>query len=191
MNYENFRRTGELSDITVVVEDTEFKLHTFPLFTKSDFFKKAVASSTTTAPYVVRLDPNFPGGAETFNQVADYFYSIAINIEQKTIVPLRLAACLVECDTLGKLVDQRISEMLLAGRAKYDISIPLTLLEQCVGPHQHLAKEAHLVDKCLQYIVESIARGGTLQLPKADREVLGSFPRGMDRRLDSAVFRRQ
>ena len=77
MNFEQFRRTGELSDITVIVDKTEFKLHTFPLFTKSRYFKNAVASSAaTTVPYVVRLDNNFPGGAQVFDQLADYFYSL-------------------------------------------------------------------------------------------------------------------
>jgi hypothetical protein len=176
MNYEKFRRTGELSDITVVVDKTEFKLHTFPLFTKSDYFKKAVASSTTSAPYVVRLDNNFPGGAEVFNQLADYFYSIPITIDHKNIVSLRSAACFIGCDTLGTILDKRFDEILLIARTKYDLGIPLVLLEQCTGEYQQWAKQVHIVDKCLESIVESLARGAGLQLSKSDREIIVRLP---------------
>jgi exonuclease VII small subunit len=176
MDFEKFRRTGELSDITVIVDKKEFKLHTFPLFIKSDYFKKAVASSTTSAPYVIRLDNDFPGGAETFDQLADYFYSIPITIDQKNIVPLRSAAAFIQCDTLATSLDKRFNEILLVARAKYDLAIPLLLLEQCVGEYQHWAKETHIVDKCLQSIVESLSRGASLQLNKSDRDTLIRLP---------------
>lgn len=176
MDFEKFRRTGELSDITVIVDKTEFKLHTFPLFTKSDFFKKAVASSTTSAPYVIRLDNNFPGGAEIFNLLADYFYSIPITIDHKNIVPLRSAACFIQCDTLAASIDKRFDEILLVARAKYDLGIPLLLLEQCIGEYQQWAKQANILDKCLETIVESLIRGAGLQISRSDRDILNRLP---------------
>lgn len=174
MNFENFRRTGELSDITIIVAKTEFKLHTFPLFTKSDYFKKAVAS--TTAPYVVRLDNNFPGGAEIFNLLADYFYSIPITIDHKNIVTLRSAACFIQCDTLGALLDKRFDELLSVARRKCDLGIPLVLLEQCTDEYQKWAQQAHIVDRCLECIVESLARGAGSQLSRSDREIIVRLP---------------
>jgi hypothetical protein len=174
MNFEKFRRTGELSDITVIVDKIEFKLHTFPLFTKSDYFKKAVAS--TSPPYIIRLDNNFPGGAEVFNQLADYFYSISIPIDHKNIVPLRSAACFIECQTLATLLDKRFDEILSVARKKYDLGIPLVLLEQCTGEYQQWAQQARIVDKCLECIVESLARGTGLQLSKSDREIIVCLP---------------
>ena len=174
MNFENFRRTGELSDITIIVDKTEFKLHTFPLFTKSDYFKKALAS--TTPPYIIRLDNNFPGGAEIFNQLADYFYSISITIDHKNIVPLRSAACFIQCDTLGTVLDKRFDEILAVARRKYDLGIPLVLLEQCTGEYQQWAKQAQIVDRCLECIVESLARGAGLQLTRSDREIIVRLP---------------
>ncbi|UJR38347.1 hypothetical protein I4U23_031017 [Adineta vaga] len=175
MNFEKFRRTGELSDITVVVDLTEFKLHTFPLFTKSDYFKKAVAASTSSAPYVVQLK-DFPGGVDVFNQLADYFYSIPISIDHKNIVPLRSAACFIECDTLGALLDERFDKILSVARIKYDLGIPLVLLEQCVGQYQQWAKQAHIVDKCLEVIIESLSFGAGPQLTKSDREIISRLP---------------
>ena len=174
MNYKKFRRTGELSDITVVVDKTEFKLHTFPLFTKSDYFKKAVASRQT--PYVVRLDNNFPGGAKVFNQLADYFYSIPITIDHKNIIALCSAACFIECDTLVTLIDQHFDEILLVAREKYDVGIPVVLLKQCIGEYQQWAKRTRILDKCLESILESLIRGAGLQLSKSDRDIPIQLP---------------
>ena len=177
MNFEQFRRTGELSDITVIVDKTEFKLHTFPLFTKSRYFKNAVASSAaTTVPYVVRLDNNFPGGAQVFDQLADYFYSLPLSIDQKNIVALRSAACFVQSDELEAFLDKRLDELLRLARARHDLGVPLLLLEQCRGEYQSWAKQSHLIEKCLQSIVDSLTRGSGLQLSKADREILVRLP---------------
>ncbi|CAF1245936.1 unnamed protein product [Rotaria sp. Silwood1] len=174
MDFEKFRRTGELSDITVIVDKTEFKLHKFPLFTKSNYFKKAIAS--TSAPYIIRLDNNFPGGAEVFNQLADYFYSIPIAIDRKNIVPLRSAACFIECDTLSTLLDKHFDEIILDARTKYDLTIPLLLLEQCTGEYQIWAKQTHMIDKCLECIIELLNFDVGLQMNKFDREVIVRLP---------------
>lgn len=171
MNFENFRRTGELSDITIIVDKTQFKLHTFPLFTKSDFFKKAVAS--TTAPFVIRLENEFPGGAETFNQLADYFYSIPITIDQKNIVPLRSAACFIQCETLEAVLDKRFDEILSLARRKHDLTIPLTLLEQCTGEYEQWTKQTKIVERCLTGLAEALTRGVGLQL---NREMFIGLP---------------
>ena len=176
MDFEKYLRTGELSDITVVVDKKEFKLHTFPLFTKSEFFKQAVASSKSSAPYVIRLDNQFPGGAEIFELLANYFYSIPITIDHKNIVPLRSAACFVQCETLSASIDKRFDEILLVARAKYDLGIPLILLEQCVGECQHWATEAKIVDKCLESLAESLVRGAGLQASKTDRDIFSRLP---------------
>ncbi|CAF1553021.1 unnamed protein product [Adineta ricciae] len=174
MNFEEFRRTGEFSDITVIVDKTEFKLHTFPLFTKSDYFKKAFASSSP--PYVIQLDQQFPGGANVFNQLADYFYSIPITIDHTNIVPLRAAACFIECEALSSLSDKRLDEILILAQVKYDLSVPLALLEQCKGEYQHWATKANIVEKCLRCIMELFVRGASLQLNKSDQESLVRLP---------------
>ena len=174
-NFEQFRRTGELSDITVIVDKTEFKLHTFPLFTKSQYFKKAVASPAT-APYVVRLDNDFPGGPAVFTQLADYFYSLPLSVDAKNLVALRCAACFVQSDELEASLDKRLDELLRLARARFDLTLPLSLLEQCRGECQPWAKQSQLISKCLQALVDSVARGAGLQLSKGDREILVRLP---------------
>ncbi|CAF2712124.1 unnamed protein product [Rotaria sp. Silwood2] len=146
MDFEKFRRTGELSDITVIVDKTELKLHKFPLFTKSNYFKKAITSAST--PYVIRLENNFPSGAEVFNQLADYFYSILIAIDRKNITH----------------------------EQKYDLTIPLLLLERCTGEYQIWAKQTHMVDKCLDCIIELLNYYVDLQINKSDREIIVRLP---------------
>jgi exonuclease VII small subunit len=176
MDLEKFRHTGELSDITVIIDGTEFKLHTFPLMIKSEYFKRAVASSTTAAPYVIRLDDEFPGGVQVFNQLADYFYSIPIAIDQKNLVALRSAARFTESHALETSIDKRLDEMLLLARAKCDISGALALLEHCKGEYQAWAKQTGIVRKCLECIVGSSTCGASLPFSKADRELIDHLP---------------
>ncbi|CAF3080690.1 unnamed protein product [Rotaria socialis] len=174
MDFENFRRTGELSDITVIVDKTEFKLHKFPLFTKSDYFKKAIASAS--APYVIRLDNDLPGGVKVFDQLADYFYSIPISIDRKNIVSLRSAACFIECDSLSVSLDKHFDEIILNSRAKYDLSIPLALLGQCTGEYQTWAKQTHMIDRCIECIIQLLTMDIDLQMDKFDRETIARLP---------------
>lgn len=176
MNFEKFRRTGELSDITVIVDKTEFKLHTFPLFTKSDFFKEKLAESKETTPLVVRLDNEFPGGAQIFNQLADFFYSIPITIDHKNVVPLRSAAAFIKCEELASLIDKRFDELLRVAKIRYDISVPLVFLEQSTGEYQHWAKQTGIVDKCIQTMIDALIRGTGSHLNKSDREVIVRLP---------------
>lgn len=174
MNFEKFRRTGELSDVTIIVDKTEFPLHTFPLFTKSDYFKQAISS--THPPYIIRLDNEFPGGAHIFSQLADYFYSIPIEIDEKNLVALRSAACFIRCEDLNRLIEQRFDEILCQTRRKSDLSCLLILLEQSTGEYEQWAKQTNIIDRCLAAIVENLAHGTGLQLTKTDREILVHLP---------------
>ncbi len=122
-------------------------------------------------PNLIRLD-NFPGGAEIFNLLADYFYSIPISIYHKNFISLHWAECFVECVTLGTLLDKRFNEILLVARAKHDFGNPLVLLEQRMGEYEQWTKQAHIVNKCLEYVVQSFARGGGLKLSMPDCEII-------------------
>lgn len=174
MDFEKFRRTAELSDVTVLVGKIEFKLHKFPLFTKSDYFKRAITSAS--APYVIRLEDNFPGGAEVFERLADYFYSMPIDIDRKNIVSLRSAACFLECETLNALLDKYLDEMILEARAKEDLSIPLALLARCIGEYRSWAKKTQVVDKCLGCATEILTIRAGLPLNRPDQEAIIYLP---------------
>ena len=57
MDFSELLSTGELSDVVVIVDEKEFKLHKFPLFIKSDYFRDLARSVTDR----IELS-DFPGG---------------------------------------------------------------------------------------------------------------------------------
>jgi hypothetical protein len=170
MNFERFRRTGELSDITIVVNKTEFKLHTFPLFTASDYFKELVGSLSRPAPPVIELDASFPGDEHTFSQLVDHLYSLPIVLDSNNLVPLRLAGAFTRCSSLVTLIDEHVDSLLLVARTKQDVTQPLRLLERCASSkYRALTNKIPLVDKCLRFIVDSLTFVVRPSLSKADR----------------------
>ena len=100
MDFSNFRDTGELSDIVVSVDGTEYKLHKFPLYIKSDFFRAIARSNMGEKDKVELVD--FPGGAETFELVANYCYNMKIDIKQENVCRLRCAAEFLQMTTGGQ-----------------------------------------------------------------------------------------
>ena len=83
MDFAKFRETGELSDITVVVDGKENRLHKFPLFIKSDFFRVLARSKISEKDRVELAD--FPGGDATFQLVANYCYNIKVRGDRMVV----------------------------------------------------------------------------------------------------------
>ncbi|KAK4471144.1 hypothetical protein MN116_005540 [Schistosoma mekongi] len=86
MDVKQFRDTAELSDFTVYIDNERFKLHKFPLYTKSDYFKEIANSNP-----VCQIS-DFPGGSKSFAIVADFCYGKEINISSENVVYLYAAA---------------------------------------------------------------------------------------------------
>ncbi|THD25481.1 hypothetical protein D915_003838 [Fasciola hepatica] len=86
MDVKQLRDTGELSDFTVYIGKCRFKLHKFPLYTKSEYFKEVAGANP-----VCELS-DFPGGANTFSVIADFCYDKTIVINPSNIVFLRVGA---------------------------------------------------------------------------------------------------
>lgn len=100
-DFEKFRSGGELSDVQVSVEGELFKLHRFPLYTRSDFFLKEFAKQVT-GNQVITLE-NFPGGREIFTVVADFCYNISVSITPENVLALKCAAKYLEMNGSGNL----------------------------------------------------------------------------------------
>lgn len=81
-----YRNSGELSDITVVIDGEEFHLHKFPLFVRSEYFRNL---SPDTQKVV--LD-NFPGGQKVFAIVADYCYNKEVQIDAENVIEVLCAS---------------------------------------------------------------------------------------------------
>lgn len=92
MDVTGYRNSGELSDITVVVDGEEFNLHKFPLFVRSEYFRNLSSASTDeSTPSRITLD-NFPGGAAVFAIVADYCYNKEVKIDADNVIETICAA---------------------------------------------------------------------------------------------------
>ena len=91
MDFGKFRDTAELADITVCVEGRDFRLHRFPLYVRSDFFRALARNSLATDGERVEL-ADFPGGADTFELVTSFCYNIDVDVTTKNVCQLRCAA---------------------------------------------------------------------------------------------------
>ena len=105
-----FRNSGELSDICVIVNKIEFHLHKFPLFLNSEFFRALCRCGMMDENRVTL--PQFPGGAKTFALIADYCYGLEIDINSRNVVELRCAAEFLQITSLGSDTSTALSKIL-------------------------------------------------------------------------------
>lgn len=154
MNFAKFRQTGELSDISVIVDDTEFKLHKFPLYAKSDFFC-ALAKSPGTDCNRVELK-EFPGGPEAFAVVADFCYNMKVDISKSNVVHIRCAAEVLQMTGAGNLTevcDKFLLDTITSAKMSRATSAIASLLQSCV-PASAVAEKANIVSVCSEALVD-------------------------------------
>eukprot|EP00118_Oscarella_pearsei_P024643 m.306498 g.306498 ORF g.306498 m.306498 type:complete len:165 (+) comp41301_c0_seq1:125-619(+) len=106
MAFVDLRKTSECSDICVTVEGHSLKLHQFPLFARSDYFKALIRSKLDDANSVVL--ESLPGGLEVMNLVADFCYEIDISskIHCKNVGPLICGASYLQMVGSNNLLEQ-------------------------------------------------------------------------------------
>lgn len=154
MNFSKFRQTGELSDITVVVDDTEFKLHKFPLYAKSDFFC-ALAKSPGTDCNRVELK-EFPGGPEAFAVVADFCYNMKVDLTKSNVVHIRCASEVLQMTGSGNLAevsDKYLQDTITSSKMSRSTSAIATLLMSCMTASA-VAEKAEIVAMCSDALVD-------------------------------------
>ena len=124
MDCIDYRHSGELSDIKVIVDGVEFNLHKFPLFVRSNYFKNLnLSNSNDKSVSQVTLE-NFPGGSRTFALIADYCYNKEINVDINNVVNVKCAAEYLDMrSTKGKgglslLADNIIFDILYLAKSK-------------------------------------------------------------------------
>ncbi|XP_069140220.1 uncharacterized protein [Argopecten irradians] len=155
MDFSKFRESGDLSDITVLTAGTEFRLHRFPLFAKSEYFVKVSRASPTDSNRVELLD--FPGGADIFSIVADFCYNMKIDMTKNNIVQIRCAAEYLQMSGAGNLIeisDKFLQDTITSGKLSRSTGAITSLLLYCVtiGP---LAEVSGIVEACSDAMVES------------------------------------
>ena len=153
-DFSKFRDSGELSDITVSVAGSDFKLHKFPLYIKSDFFR-ALARTNVMEKDKVELE-DFPGGPTTFEEVANYCYNIKTEVTKRNVCKLRCAAEFLQMNNPGNLADATdrfLMDVLTSAKLSRDIKTIAYLLLQCKDLGA-ISEQAKIVDKCILAIVD-------------------------------------
>lgn len=154
MNFSKFRQSGELSDISVIVDDTEFKLHKFPLYAKSDFFC-ALAKSPGADCNRVELK-EFPGGPEAFAVVADFCYNMKVEITKSNVVHIRCAAEVLQMTGAGNLAevcDKFLLDTITSAKMSRATTTIASLLHSCV-PAMAVAEKADILSLCSEALVD-------------------------------------
>lgn len=139
--------TGFPASVTVNVRGRTFKLHKFPLVSKSGFFKRQLMEGNE-----VELPDSFPGGAAIFEVVAAYCYGATIVMDSSNIAALRCASEFFEMteeycrDNLSKRSELYFNEAVLSS---WEDSIEV--LRTCKNLHR-LAEEMLIVNSCIEAI---------------------------------------
>lgn len=154
MDFSKFRTSGELSDMTVIVEGKEFKLHKFPLYAKSDFFCKLAKNTCSDSGRVELTD--FPGGDEVFGLIADFCYNMKIDTTKDNIVSLRCAAELLQMSGTANLIevsDKFIQDTITSAKMSRSSSTVAAMIRSCVSMSS-LAESCGIVASCTDALVE-------------------------------------
>ena len=121
MDMSRYRDSGELSDVTIIVEDKEFHLHKFPLYIHSEFFKAKSGGQQEAKNNRIELE-QFPGGSETFQTVADFCYSKPAPVTSDNACVLRCAAEFLQMTSgstnLASVADRQINDVLSSAKVR-------------------------------------------------------------------------
>lgn len=157
MDVSGYRNSGELSDISINVENEEFHLHKFPLYVRSNYFKNLTSNENNK---VTKLDlNNFPGGSKIFAVVADYCYNKDIRVNGENVVPVRLASEYLDMksnnNNLTALADSVLYDLIHQARNKRDYKSILNYLNQA-KEYPELAEKSEIDKKLIEAFAENL-----------------------------------
>ncbi|KAK7110258.1 uncharacterized protein [Littorina saxatilis] len=164
MDFSKFRTSGDLSDMTVLVEGVENNLHRFPLYAKSEFFCGLARgppfpqSPSFTKSRVELTD--FPGGQTVFAVVADFCYNMSPKVTKDNVVELRCAALRLQMEGPGNLADAAdkfLQDTVASAKLSRSSSSLVTLLLHCASVGQ-LAADSGVVSICTDALVDTWLR---------------------------------
>ncbi|CAD5122852.1 DgyrCDS11254 [Dimorphilus gyrociliatus] len=159
-----WRRSGELSDLTIQIDDSEFNLHKFPMFIKSDYLKKKISECNDNKA-VLKLS-NFPGGKEIFEIVSEFCYGERSSLSQENVVQTRCAAHLLEMETTGNLAsfcDRVIDDLLRNAKNSRSTSVSIEMLAVCEQLGD-ISDKAGIVDRCVSALIDVLSISGRQQV---------------------------
>jgi hypothetical protein len=190
MDYSDFRVSGELSDIRILVDDSEFNLHKFPLYVRSNYFKNSASKivlKDQTDKLTVRLE-NFPGGAKIFALIADYCYNKDVIVDAENAILVKCAAEYLEMNSNGKgglcmFADNIIFDLLYLAKSKRDCKVLLKLINEALKFREISERcklNLRLLDSLVDYFSLSIKLNSNAKLDdvmsKDDLKIINNLP---------------
>lgn len=162
-DFSKFRESGDLSDIIVLIDSKEHRLHKFPLYARSDYFCELARTQphNDAEPFRVELH-DFPGGNDTFVQVADFCYNMPLNLSKDNVVAVRCAAEYLKMfgpGNLGDVSNKFLLDSITSAKINRFTSSIISMLMECnqIGD---MAEAAGVVDVCLEAFVECWLKPG-------------------------------
>ncbi|KAL8130034.1 hypothetical protein V2J09_019189 [Rumex salicifolius] len=89
--YQSKVKSELATDVTVVVDDTKFYLHKFPLLSKSSRLQKLILKANENNSDEIEL-VDCPGGPKSFEICAKFCYGMAVTLNPYNVVAARCAA---------------------------------------------------------------------------------------------------
>lgn len=143
--------TGLPTSITVHVENRSFKLHKYPLVSKSGYLKRSLSYTS---------EITLPLENEIFELVANFCYGSAIYLDPFNVAALRCAAEFLEMtEEYGRGNICERSDLYLTQVALQSWEDTLVVLQKCLGLLP-LADEIQIVSRC----VESLAHMACMEV---------------------------
>ncbi|KAI3694950.1 hypothetical protein L1987_77934 [Smallanthus sonchifolius] len=140
-------------DITIIVDDTSFLLHKFPLVSQSGKIRKMVAEAKD--PNLSKLELiNFPGGPDAFELAAKFCYGMNFEITTANIACLHCAAEYLEMtedyrdENLFTRTETYLNEVVTSSLEK---SVQVLCSCETILP---LADNSGIIDKCVDAIAK-------------------------------------
>jgi len=156
MDVTGYRNSGELSDITVIVDNEHFHLHKFPLFVRSEYFRNL--SQSVDEPVTLA---DFPGGASVFAIVADYCYNKETRINESNVIETICAAEYLKMTGAGgrgglsMVASNVLFDLTYLTRAKRDLKLTVSLVEKA-GRFAEIFESSGVYKKLIDALVESL-----------------------------------
>jgi hypothetical protein len=145
---KEYRKSGDLSDLTVEVDKQLFRLHKLIMASSSEYFSCLVRSEMADSNHVSLL--GLPGGEHSMELVADFCYEIPIRhkLTVENIGHMVCASHYLQIDSL-----QAECLQILASFASESLSNCCRIISNCKDV-EPTAKEIGVIDCCVQTLLQ-------------------------------------
>ncbi|KAG8380508.1 hypothetical protein BUALT_Bualt06G0022900 [Buddleja alternifolia] len=161
--------TGLPSDVCIVVGETSFHLHKFPLLSRSGLLEKLIQRNSVTlkgdeeTKCVLSLH-DLPGGSKSFLLIAKFCYGVKIEITATDVAGLRCAAEYLQMNENygeGNLISQTETFLNVVLKNWVDTVKALETCQTAIP----LAEELHIISRCINSLATNVCSELTVHGP--------------------------